>query len=551
MDSLEARARRRARPFDLDSPEQWKSLARWDQRALPIADVAAILDTVDRTHSLLPGFLTSYPPSPLRGEQWSLAQVYNYLLSENRSGGIIPRLFPTSSHPGTPARLLFTQAVDISAGGQEFAVHAWDPRDNRGRIAIAYPVRDCPGGNTPQAAHQLMVRLSWASAVVVPADEDTPVSWGKVQPVVWVADGRRNGTDPETFTERHTWGDVANLLRIDVPWWSPGLRDRDTMLTWRPYDDPIPIAPGTAERDPQALRNILTPESSPALRHTVDEMIREVHHELCGSYEYPYCYDHHRASLGLIQAATAAMDYRSPRPQRTPSQAALFLHHEVSNPLTAAHAAAVAGGHPIAHCVYVVTPRHQENPIVRAWVAQLRPARRRDEIGFHLALRALPTPAAEDDPLETPTRIGYFTDPYWPDSWIVAQGDTIAVTCGNAVPAQGTCERPTLTARSGFSPTAPTTPGRFHARGRPHATPPKPWLKPSRGWCSMPAPTSRIPMPPSTPTPVSCNTSAPRGYRSRSMSAPPPNSERCRASEWARRAGDEPESRIELFGQDR
>lgn len=449
MDSFEARARRRARPFDLDSPARWKSLARWDQPILPIADVATILDTMARRPSLLPGFLTDYPPS-LFGELWSLTQVYTYLSTTFGTSSIVPRLFPTSSHPGTPARLLFTQAVDLSTGGQEFAVHAWDPRDDRGRIAIAYPVRDCPGANTPHAAHQLMVALSWASAVIVPAGEDTPRRSGQVQPVVWVADGRRIGTDPETYAERHTWGDVANLLRVDLPWWSPGLRDRDAILTWRPYDDPIPIAPGTAQRDPQALRSVLTPDSSPALQHTVEEMVCEIHHELCGSYQYTHGHDHYGPALGLIQAATAAMDYRNPRPHRTPSQAALFLHQEVPNPLTAAHAAAVADGHPIAHRVYVVTPQHQENPIVRRWLARLRPARRRDEIGFHLALRALPTPAAEDDLLQDRTRIGYFTDPDWPDCWIITQEDLIAVTCGNAVPAQGALQTAYVDGQVGF-----------------------------------------------------------------------------------------------------
>ena len=30
-------------------------------------------------------------------------------------------------------------------------------------------------------------------------------------------------------------------LRVDIPWWSPGLRDRAAMLTWEP--DPGPVVP--------------------------------------------------------------------------------------------------------------------------------------------------------------------------------------------------------------------------------------------------------------------------------------------------------------------
>jgi len=128
------------------------------------------------------------------------------------------------------------------------------------------------------------------------------------------------------------------------------------------------------------------------------------------------------------------MDYRQSAPTRTAGQISLFLHQEVANPLTATHAANVAGGHPIAHAAYIVTRAHQQQPIVKEWLHRLTPSRRPDELGFHLALQSIPPEVRLAEPLG-PTR--YFTDPRNPDCWIVAQNHTVVVTCGTSVPAHG------------------------------------------------------------------------------------------------------------------
>jgi hypothetical protein len=137
----------------------------------------------------------------------------------------------------------------------------------------------------------------------------------------------------------------------------------------------------------------------------------------------------------LTHAAFAALDRDPPRP-RTAGEAALFLHQQVANPLIAAHAAAVAGGHPIAHSAYVIKPENRDHLLVREWLSRLRPATtaRRDEIGYQLALSMLPTALGPNDHL-APT--GYFVDTELPDCWIVSSGETVIVTCGTSVPARG------------------------------------------------------------------------------------------------------------------
>ena len=185
------------------------------------------------------------------------------------------------------------------------------------------------------------------------------------------------------------WGDVANLLHTDLPWWPRGLREGDAMLMWRPGDDPLAISPATANRDPAALLDILTPDSSTGLRHTVAKMIRTIEHDLCGHFRDSS--DQYAPFPGFAHAASFTPDHHPPPPRR-PGEAALFLHQQVPNPLVAASAAAVAGGYPIAHSAYAIKPANRAHYLIDEWLGRLRPAStaRRDDIGYQLALSLLP-----------------------------------------------------------------------------------------------------------------------------------------------------------------
>ncbi|WP_082931611.1 hypothetical protein [Mycolicibacterium setense] len=213
------------------------------------------------------------------------------------------------------------------------------------------------------------------------------------------------------------------------------MRDRDEMLAWRPGDPQTVVPPGTFTRDPRALTAVLTDDSSPALRRVVARMADEVAIEVCGEYRKHDGHDHYHGVAGLRQAAVAGLGCSSGPPKpRSAGEASLFLHHEVANPITAAHAAAVAGGIPAITGVHIVNGDNDSHPMVQAWLGRLQPARRHDELGFHVARMHLPTEllsAAAD--VET----RYFSDPYWPDCWIVSEGLTVVATVGTSVPARG------------------------------------------------------------------------------------------------------------------
>lgn len=436
------------------SSDEWMAQSRWYERTLSAEHAAAILSLADRTNhnTMTGGFFADHPPSPYN-DGWTLAQVYTHIAEHDRSGyeAFIPRLFALTTSHG-PARMLHAQSVEISYSGPEFVIHAWQPSDGRGPIAIAYPVRDCSGATTPEAAGSLLGILGWATAVVIPADTDDrpPSRWRDPQPAVWVADGRigtpYGGVD--IGIEQATWGDVANLLRTDAPWWSAGLRDRDAMLMWRPGDAPLAIAPGTAGRDPRALLDVLAPDSSPALRHTVIRMVREIEHELCGSFGgIQLGHDHYREFPGFCHAAVADMEFARQHSPRTAGEASLLLHQEVANPITARRAAVVAGGAPIAHSAYVIDDQIAGNELIASWFSRLRRATRRDEIGFHLALSHLPAEVGDADSLPSTS---YYCDPLWPDCWIAAEGNTAVTTVGTSVPATGYLTHVYVTSRAAF-----------------------------------------------------------------------------------------------------
>ncbi|WP_293003359.1 hypothetical protein [Mycobacterium sp.] len=391
-------------------------------------------------------FFIAQTSAPFSSDRWSRSTIYDFVISHRPDApytAAIPRLYLTPNHRRTAARLLFSQALEVGAGGHEVVAYIWDPADDRGHVAIAFPVRDSRGAPPADTALRLLALLPTVTAVVIPDDDynATPEGQRRNQPAIWVADGIPPDAQP------HTWDDIANLLRTKLPWWSYGLRDRDAMLAWRPGTPSTAVAPGTAHRDLTALPAVLTPDSSPTLRVAVDTITAELQHDVCGAYRHHRGHDHFSDNHGLQHAATADLDFAQPRPTRTTGQAALFLHHQVANPLAAAHAAQVAGGAPIAHAAYIITATHQRQPIVQNWLNRLQLSRRRDELGFQLALQAIPPEVQLADPT-TPTR--YYSDPRNPDCWIVTHNHTVIVTCGTSVPASGVLEKAYLDAGAAF-----------------------------------------------------------------------------------------------------
>jgi hypothetical protein len=249
---------------------------------------------------------------------------------------------------------------------------------------------------------------------------------------VFVADGRPavlgGGIDDQPGVERCVWGDVANLLRTDLPWWPCGLRERDAMLMWRPGDDPLAISPATADRDPAALLDVLTPDSSTGLRHTVAKMIRTIEHDLCGHFI--------SGRDQYTRSPVSPTQHSSPKtttPRRLRA-AAVRPHCSCTNRCpTRSSPRAPPPTTRSRHYAYAIKPTNRDHPLITEWLSRLRPAgtSRRDEIGYQLALSLLPVELGPDDHL-APT--GFHTDPNWPDCWIVSSGETIIVTMGDVRP---------------------------------------------------------------------------------------------------------------------
>ena len=411
---------------------QWHRNATWYTRDLTAEQVAHYLD--ESGDPLVADFFAAHHSE--YDQRWSLADIYTHMASRHpdRAEYRIPRLFPLTTPTG-PARLLHTQPAHIDALQAAFVVHAWNPRDDRGPIAIAYPVRDCPSAMTPEAAAALLGTLTWASAVAVMSGQDPAQQPGPdSQPGVWVADGavpeHRSGV--RVTTNHHPWGDLANLLRTALPWWPPSLRDRDAILAWTPESEPRQIRPATTEFEPEALHRLLTPTSSHTLRDIIAAAATNAEYRLVRTYltEHGYTGDYtddYPETTGLTKAATATrnLDVKA----LTDGEAALILHQPVPDHSTAWAAIPVLRGVPVAHNLYTVDAELAQHPLAQAWLAQLIPAAQPLELGFYLPAARMANNTTE------PAQC--LVHPRWPSCWAIRQGNTTFLTTGTSVPASG------------------------------------------------------------------------------------------------------------------
>lgn len=69
---------------------------------------------------------------------------------------------------------------------------------------------------------------------------------------------RHNPIGP--YANYYSWADLANLLRVDIPWWSPLVSDLDAMLTWHPGAPVTRIAPYLPRLDTGHITALATPD---------------------------------------------------------------------------------------------------------------------------------------------------------------------------------------------------------------------------------------------------------------------------------------------------
>ena len=369
-------------------------------------------------------------PATDRGRNYfSGEQVFRYILEHRRKAhSVVPRLFPRIAEP-QPAQFIHAKRAGLPKVGN-FAVHTWQPADNGQPIAIAYPDREntMDINNVTDTAAALLTKClpPQIGAVAVPNGETTPrFNTGRIEsedePTVVVAERnpvyRRDPVRPGAA--RYTWSDLANLLRVDIPWWTYPLSDLDAMLDWLPGAPVAPITPSSPAVDTGHITALAAAEDSATVCHALDKLANRVLRRLNGTT----LHDGNRLTPGLIQAAISAIDITAPEPVLTADEAAAILHHRAPEH-AARHALRVAD-----HSAFVPILTHvirinrtSATSMAHRWVQRLTDVaeNRRTELGFwfvtgYLGSRARP--------------VRWLTDPDNKNTWII-QGDNAVVYAG-------------------------------------------------------------------------------------------------------------------------
>lgn len=377
-------------------------------------------------------------PTTDRGRLYfSGEDVFRYIV-EHRPKAIatVPRLFPRTAEP-EPAKFLAAHRVSLPNVGN-FAIHTWQPADTGGPVAIAYPDREnvMHANDVADTTVDLLRLLPpEIAALAVPNGESSlhTTSPGHVEhaPTVVVVDRldveqagarrkrvyRHRPIGP--YAAYYSWADLANLLRLDIPWWSQLVRELDAMLTWRPGAPVAQIAPYAPEVDTSHITALATPKTAPDVRDALNKLANRVLSRLNGGARD----DGMRLTPGLVHAAISTIDPAEPTPSLTAHEASVILHHRAHEHL-ARHALRVADHWAfrplLTHVVRI--NRAAATSAARQWLSRLTDIdhTRRTELGFWFVTNYLASRVR-------PTR--WLTDPDNPHTWII-QGDDGNVYAG-------------------------------------------------------------------------------------------------------------------------
>jgi hypothetical protein len=366
-------------------------------------------------------------PNAERGRNYFAAdQVFSYVLAHQpKRHDRIPRLYPRIPEPA-PAQFLSATRVRLPDVGT-FAVHAWQPADGAPPIAIAYPDRK----NTmnihtveKSAATLLDYLPPHIKMVAVPNGETSscagPNGGSQNSPTILVVE--RNPVyrhDPVSHgASRYRWPELANLLRVDIPWWSALLNDLDAMLNWQPGTPPARITPYAPSLDTGHITALARPDDSAEVHQALGKLAHRILRLINGETAD----DRNRLTPGLIQAATSTIDTTEPEPELTAAEAATILHHRTDEH-TASHALRVVDSWAfvplLTHTIRLVPTA---SAMAREWTSRLTDvaADRRTELGFWFVNNSFGTSVR-------PVR--WATDPAREHSWVI-EGDNGIVYAG-------------------------------------------------------------------------------------------------------------------------
>ncbi|NKZ10761.1 hypothetical protein HGA11_07190 [Mycolicibacterium septicum DSM 44393] len=438
------------------SDEYWTSKTRWYSAVLDVDNVATILGLQGSTmrqyvaRSQLEGF-----PEPLargRSNGWSLDQVFQFIDQyKPQLRHLIPRLYCLPG-PMNPAVFLRGEeiVIDDRLTPVRFGVHFWQPSDRRGEVAVAYPESlDEPGWRftADLLAHKALER---ATAVILVTNEIQMTPQHEWQASIAVLERHDVALPPNTT--RHPigdpsrpkvvipelgWYDLANLLRTDVPWWPPALRDIAQVIRWRPGTPRQHIRIQDRSYNEAMLRDVAShcpPAHSEAAINLADRINRIVEDRWYSAYmESPSLPVGERCERpGLIQAAEARFLIPVP-PTPSYEELAWLLHLEVDDALVADKAIGVldASGACESLIASAVVIDDQSGPLAKRWLAAAKPVKAADrsQLGYAFARMN----AAGYGPIDA-----WLAHPQDENTWIVVtKSGTAVATVGTAVPANG------------------------------------------------------------------------------------------------------------------
>lgn len=342
------------------SGEYWSAVSDWSRPALSTRDVAQMLGMEEgavrqQAFRAERGSSSGFP-LPVRSgraKRWSANQVYGYIRAKK------PKLLP-----GVPALVLDTTTGDLAAsvfvaaetwqgpataglnGGARFTlvIQYWKPGDGRdSQVALAYPTSSTPMSRSDAAAVAMILaeRLfcdddpDSIQAVAVVTDELRPLADDvhrhhpamiviergdrlyppAFAPSITVTRAASHAAHPDSHTTiaEIGWFDVASLLRTDLPWWPPVLRNAVSMAAWHPGLNESPTCrPSTSGYSPKLItalvNSVAGDRNELAFRELAQRMQNSIEHQLypegAGGYQLPGGLD--QPIAGITQAAFPA-----------------------------------------------------------------------------------------------------------------------------------------------------------------------------------------------------------------------------------------------------
>lgn len=424
----------------------WQQLAQWHHPTLGAEGFAKLLGVSSGSirQQLLRDGAFPQPLSPGRRNLWSPAQAYEFIDRHRPTRRmVIPRIYHRGDDLAPAAWIAVEQHVLPSAQGSSttWIVHVWQPADERGLVALAYTDGGISQLDALKSAPQLLKVLDSASAVVVISEEWKPlpgnVSPHRFQAEIVVAERRPGSNDSGgVVIDTYGWFDLANLLRVNLPWWPIGLRRLKELQAWRPGAAPQSVRPRASFFDEDILGRLIAEAADPseAAQHqsTVDAINIRIEAAL---YDPPSTPDvpGEVERPGLFQAAYVRNRGANPPPPPTLYELVSLMNLRVPSEAARQRAVELLTNREEVRAVVGTTIRTSERdgPLAQEWISRLRRCDNPESLGASFAQRTF---TAEQG--QRPQQWWY--DPLSDFGWIVQTTDgEYHATVGTQMPARG------------------------------------------------------------------------------------------------------------------